>query len=78
MKGNSPPPNYDYTSAKRGAARRARAAMILSPITLDAQHAAALRWILGETDETTAACIRRLILAEAERRCAPIDPSSPG
>lgn len=68
-----PPPNYDYTASARGAARRARAAAILAPITLDAQHAAALQWLVDDMDLPRAAIVRRLILDEAKRRGAPIE-----
>lgn len=67
----TPPPNYDYTSRERVARLRARSAMTLS-VTLDKRHAEALRYIVDDTDETTAACVRRLILAEAAARGAPI------
>lgn len=69
----TPPKNYDYTASARSAARYDRAAMMLSPIALDAQHADALTRIVAATGETKAACVRRLIIDEAVRRHAPID-----
>ena len=61
-----PPPNYDYTSAARVAASRARTAIRLD-IPLDAQHAECARYIAEQTDETAAALVRRLLREEAVR-----------
>lgn len=63
-------PNYDYTATARSATRRQRTARTLT-VDLDQQHASALEWITCETDETAAACVRRLIREEASRRDAP-------
>lgn len=68
----NPPPNYDYTGAKRVAKARARAAVRLD-VTLDAQHAAALQWIVDDMDQPPTAIVRRLILDEAKRRGAPLN-----
>jgi len=59
-------PPKPRTDAERSRARYQRAAATLPPITLDADHAAALSRLLARTGETQAALVRRLI-REAER-----------
>ena len=51
----------DPTAAARSLARYERAAATLAPITLDAEHADAMRCVLERTGETQAALVRRLI-----------------
>lgn len=55
------------TPAERQRAMRQRAAATIV-VTLDAEHASALRWLCDETGQTTAALIRTLIADEAARR----------
>lgn len=57
--------------AVRSNRRYANAAAVLPKTTLDQTHAAALDWILGETEESRAALVRRLILDEAQRMGMP-------
>ncbi len=56
----------DSRAGERSAARYRRAALTLAPITLDAEHAAALQRLLKRTGESKSALVRRLI-REAER-----------
>lgn len=72
MTRTKPPPNYDYTATARSAARRERAAERLD-IALDAQHSAALQWLMDDMDLPRSSIVRRLILDEARRRGAPIE-----
>lgn len=54
-------PPKPRTDAERSRARYQRAAATLPPITIDADHAAALARLLARTGETQTALVRRLI-----------------
>lgn len=66
MTKKNPPPNYDYTAAKRNAFYRARIAARLD-VALSAEDAAALDQIVHATAEPAAVIVRRLLREEAAR-----------
>lgn len=53
------------TATDRSRARNQRAARVLPPITLDAEHARKLDAILARSGESTAAWVRRMIREQA-------------